>query len=149
KLAPLLVRIKPRMFGWFPNSPAAALAAELRTRKGRVGWPPPGVVVEEIRGEVAAACMGFAALGSTGQIAHSGDPLADDHLRNAGRIYAGNPWTFVRQRAVVVTGDDEEDEPEKVGHVTAAYALAGAAHLARTVPAPRAVTLPSPVGADA
>lgn len=114
-------RIRPRAFGWFPSGPSAAVAADLADRKGRAGWPPPGVLVEEIRGEVTATCMGFADLVAAGQVAHSGDPLLDAHVAVAERLRAGDAWRFSRR------GD---------GHVDAVYAAAGAVHLARTMPAP-------------
>src|SRR5258705_479478 len=39
----LLARVKPQALGWLPAGPAASLAADLAERKGRAGWPPPGV----------------------------------------------------------------------------------------------------------
>jgi hypothetical protein len=112
--------VKPKAFGWLPVGPSAALAAGLadRTKQGRGGWPPPGVKVEEIRGEVAAVCMGFAAAVSARQIAQSGDPLLTTQLEAAERLQRGDVWVFSRQ----------------AGHVNAVYAAAGAVHLARTLP---------------
>lgn len=128
-------KVRPRALGWFPNSPAATLAAELKKRKGRVGWPPPGMAVEEIRGETAAACMSFASLIAAGQVVHSGDPMLEDHLGNAERLYRGSTWVFARK--LPQGEDDDEDDGKKVvevGHVTGAYGAAGAVHLARTMP---------------
>jgi hypothetical protein len=77
--------------------------------------------VEEIRGELAAVCMGLAEQVTAGKIAHSDDPLLNDHIGGAERLYRGDTWVFSRK------GD---------GHCDAAYAAAGAVHLARTLPAP-------------
>ncbi|MES2211421.1 MAG: terminase [Chloroflexota bacterium] len=115
-----LVKVKPQAFGWLPSGPAAALATSLADRKRR-GWPPPGVTVEEVRGDLAAVCMGFAARVASGQVAHSGDPLIDAHVGAAERLKRGDTWVFSRK------GD---------GHCDAAYAAAAADHLARTLPAP-------------
>jgi hypothetical protein len=117
-LPAVLARVKPRALGWFPAGPAAAVAARLRKR---TGWPPAGMTVEEIKGETAAVCMGFAEQVTAEQVAHSGDPLQDDHVDHAEKLMQGNVWVFSRK------GD---------GHVDAAYAAAGAAHLARTLPPP-------------
>ena len=116
----VLAKVRPRVLGWLPGGPGAALAARLKDRKQR-GWPPAGVRVEEIRAEVPAVCMGFAELVTAGQVAHSGDPLLDAHVAVAERLKSGDVWRFSRK------GD---------GHVDAVYAAAGAAHLARTMPAP-------------
>jgi phage terminase large subunit-like protein len=135
ELPALLARVKPQTLGWFPNGPAAALAADLadRTKQGRRGWPPPGVTVTEIRGELSATCMGFAELIAAGQLAHAGDPLLDAHVGAAERLRRGDAWVFSRR------GE---------GNIDAAYAAAGAAHLARTQPAtvgkPRLVVAKEP-----
>lgn len=118
-------RVKPYTFGWFPNSGAAALTAELGQRKGgRVGWPPRGVRVAEIRAEAAPVCMGFAALVAEERIVHSGQESLTTHMGNAEKRPRGpnGEWVF--------------DRREGAGHVTGAYAVAGAVHLARTIPAP-------------
>lgn len=124
----LLARVKPQALGWLPAGPAAALAADL---KPRVGWPPPGVTVAEIRGEVASVCMGLADVVQAGQVAHSDDPLLAAHVGGAERLRRGDGWVFSRK------GE---------GHCDGAYAVAGAVHLARTLPAhvgkPRLVVAP-------
>jgi hypothetical protein len=119
-LPDVLARVKPRVLGWFPGGPGAALAARLKDRGNR-GWPPFGVRVEEIRTETAAVCMGFAELVTAGQVAHSGDPLLTAHVAVAERLRSGDTWRFSRR------GE---------GHVDAVYAASGAVHLARTMPAP-------------
>ena len=125
-LPDLVDKIKPRAVGWFPNGPAAAVAAALADRNkagtARRPWPPRSVTVEAIRSEMAAVCMGLAKDVAAGQIVHSGDPLLEDQVTGAEkREYQGGTWVFAR--------NDE-------GHVDAVYAMAGAVHLARTLPAP-------------
>lgn len=123
-----LERVRPYTFGWFPNSGAATLAAELgQPKQGRVGWPPRGVRVAEIKSEAAPVCMGFAALVSEMRIVHSGQEALTVHMGNAEKRMLGNNsgmWVF--------------DRIEGAGHVTGAYATAGAVHLARTIPPPAA-----------
>jgi hypothetical protein len=126
ELPAVVARVKPRVFGWYPNSPAAAVAADLADPKKRHGrrmaWPPPGVTVEEIRAEVPAVCMGLADLVNGRQIAHSDDELMNLHVSSAQKLWTGNTWVFARKGS---------------GPIDAAYAPAGAAHLARTLPPPR------------
>lgn len=118
-------RVQPYTFGWFPHSGAAALTAELGQRKGgRIGWPPRGVRVAEINSEAAPVCMGFAALVAELRIVHSGQDSLTTMMGNAEKRPRGanGEWVF--------------DRREGAGHVTGAYAAAGAVHLARTIPAP-------------
>lgn len=117
-LPKIVERIRPRKFGWFPSGPAAALTAAL-VENGR-HWPPNGVTVEEIRGDLAAACMGLAEQVKSHQIVHSEQPLLNDHITNAEKLKRGDVWVFSRK------GE---------GHCDAAYGAAGAVHLARTLPA--------------
>lgn len=127
----LLAKVKPQVFGWLPAGPAAALAADLATRRnaGR-RWPPPGVTVTEIKNEVPSICMGLAELVAARQVVHSGDPLLSAHVEGAEKLPRGDGWVFSRKG---------------VGHCDAAYAVAGAVHLARTLPPsvgrPRLVTV--------
>jgi len=125
-LPDLVDKVKPRAVGWFPNGPAAAVAAALADRnkigEARRPWPPRSVTVEAISQEMAAVCMGLAKDVSAGQILHSGDPLLDDQVAGAEKHERINgTWVYAR-------GDE--------GHVDAVYAMAGAVHLARTLPAP-------------
>lgn len=113
-------RIQPKIVGWFPAGPAAVLAADMQERKG---WPPSGVKFEAIRGDITAVCMGFSEQVKSQQVLHSGDPLLNTHVAAAEKLYHGDGWRFTRRGA---------------GHVNAAYAAAGAVHLARTMPTPRA-----------
>lgn len=116
-----VARVRPQVLGWMPNGPAAAVAATLADRRkaGRRGWPPPGVTVAEIRGENTAVCMGLAELVTAGGMVHSGQALLDAQAEHAEKKARGDGWVFAR------TGG---------GHVDALYAVAGAAHLARTLP---------------
>jgi hypothetical protein len=122
-----LARVRPKTVGWFPGGPAATLNATLKDRRkngerrGRA-WPPRGVAVAEITSETPAVCMGFAALVAAGGIAHSGQVRLDTQAAAAEKLHAGDRWVFTRRGA---------------GHVDAVYAVAGAAHLARTMPPPR------------
>jgi hypothetical protein len=117
-LPALVRRVRPRVLGWAPNGPAAELAADMAERPG---WPPAGVELAELRGDVAGACMAFRSLVNARQVAHSNDPLVDAHIAAAERLERGDTWVFARRGR---------------GHVDAAYAVAGAAQLARTVPPP-------------
>lgn len=119
----LVTRIRPRAFGWFPNGPAARAAADLADpkRKGRRTWPPTGVRVEEIRADTPACCMALATLVDDRELAHNGDELLTAHARAAQKLWTGATWVFVRRGAMPVNG---------------AYAMAGAVHLARTLPPP-------------
>lgn len=115
-LPSLVAKVAPKVFGWFPNGPSAAAAAALTERDG---WPPDGVELAPIRNDVTAVCMGFAEQVRSLVIQHSGDPLLDAHVRASEKLYHGDGWRFTRRGA---------------GHVDAAYAAAGAVHLARTLP---------------
>ena len=116
-LPELVERIKPRVLGWFPYGPAAAAAASLAER---ADWPPRGVELQPMRADVAAVCMGFAEQVRSLTLAHSDDPLLTAHVGAAEKMYHGDGWRFTRKGA---------------GQVDAAYAAAGAVHLARTMQA--------------
>lgn len=119
-LPDLVRRIKPRALGWFPAGPAAAVAADLADR-GHRGWPPRRVVIEEIRGDITAVTMGLADMVNAGQIRHNRDPMLTAHIRATQRLWRGDGWVFTRKNA---------------GPIDGAYAVAGAVHLARTLPPP-------------
>lgn len=121
EIAGLVRKIKPRAFGWFPGGPAAVMAAEMAKRRARPGepaWPPKGVDVAEIRDDATSACMGFADLVIARQISHGDDPLQNGHVLAADKLDQGERWRFMRRGA---------------GQCDAAYAAAGAVHVARTV----------------
>ncbi|MBN1174523.1 MAG: terminase [Micromonosporaceae bacterium] len=123
----LMERIKPKAFGWFPSGPAAVAAARMADRRkdGVYGWPPRGVTVAAVRGEVAAACMALGKEVTAGTLAHSGQAGLDDQVSNAEWLPRGDMRVFTRRG---------------VGSVDAVYAIAGAAHLARTLPKSRKVS---------
>lgn len=118
ELRSIVRRIRPRAVGYFQNGPAAAIAAELAQEPG---WPPAGVTFEALDGDTASVCMGFDEMVKAGDVMQSGDPLADAQIEHAERKWTGDRWVFVRRGA---------------GHCDAVYALAGAVHLARTMPTP-------------
>jgi hypothetical protein len=121
ELPALVARIKPRRFGWFPNGPAAVVTADLRKRRGNTTWPPRGVRLEEITGEVHTVCMGFADRVTNGLVQHARDKLMSSHVARTQKLTRGEVWTFTRAGV----------EP-----VDATYAAAGADHIARTMPPP-------------
>ena len=114
----LVRRVRPRSLGGFPTGPGAEIAADMADRPG---WPPAGVELVEIRGDAAGACMALRSLVNAGQIVHSSDPLQDAHIASAERYERGDTWVFARRGR---------------GHCDAAYAAAGAVHLARLLPPP-------------
>jgi len=113
ELPELLAKIKPKLVGWFPNGPAGALAPMLRKLKG---------ATELSGGKVSEACQGLADLARTRAILHPGDPLLDAHVKAAEKLPSGDGWRFGRK------GSNQ--------HVDAAYAAAGAAYLADSMPVP-------------
>lgn len=119
-LPDLVAAIRPRKVGWFPNGPAASVAAGVK-RRPRV-WPPRGTRLEEIKGEATAVCMGFAEQVRTRAIAHSDDPLLNAQQGMTEKSWRGDGWVFTRRGA---------------GHCDATYAAAGAVHVARTTPVRR------------
>jgi hypothetical protein len=122
ELPPLVAKIKPRMFGWFPNGPAATVTTDLRKRPGAGrDWPPRGVKLQEITGEVHVVCMGFADRVSTRLVQHPRDPMLTSHVDRTQKLTRGEVWTFTR------SGTDPVD---------ATYAAAGADYIARTMPPP-------------
>lgn len=124
ELPELVERIKPRAVSWLPNGPAAAVAAELKARKGgRRPWPPRGIKVEELTAEATAVCMGLADVVHAGQVRHPNDEMLDQHIRQTQKLKRGDAWVFVRAGA----------RP-----IDASYATAAAVHTARTLPAPLA-----------
>ncbi len=118
ELPALVEKVRPRALGWFPMGPAAALAAELKDRGAR-GWPPPRVKVAELTPETTAVCMGLAEQVRAGELVHPRDPMLDAHVAAAQKLHRGDGWVFVRRGSSPIDG---------------AYALAGAVHLARTLP---------------
>lgn len=124
ELPALVAKIKPRAFGWLPGGPAASVGAKLADRglKGQTLWPPRGVPVAEIRGELTQVCMGFAQLAEAHKLLQSDDPLLNDDVKHALKMERPNgDWAFSRKGR---------------GDCDAIYSAAGAAHLAQTLPPP-------------
>lgn len=120
ELPAVVRRVKPRALGWFPGGPAAAVAADLAARPR--GWPPRGTELVDIRGDVTAVCMGLDEQVKAGEIVHPNDPMLTAHVAAAQRLHRGDAWVFRRGAT---------------GPIDGAYGLAGAVHLARTLPPPR------------
>lgn len=118
ELPSIVAKVKPRVIGWFPAGPAAALAADMQEKRS-AGWPPRRVKLEPLTAETASICMALAELTKAGEIRHAADPMLDQHVENAQRLARGDAWVFGRRGA---------------GPVDGAYSAAGAAHLARTLP---------------
>lgn len=121
-LPAIVQRIRPRSLGWFPGGPAAAIAADLKARKGNRLWPPRRVEIVEITDELAAVCMGFDELVRARGIGQPGDEMLTGQVRQTQKLKRGDRWTFTRAGATPID---------------ASYAGAGAAHLARILPPPR------------
>lgn len=110
ELPDVLDRLKPAAIAWYPSGPAASFAPILRERTNSV----------ELNGlKVGEACQGLADLAKAHQVLHPSDPLLDAHISGATKLPSGDGWRFVRRG---------------VGHVDAAYAAAGAVHVALTMP---------------
>lgn len=124
-LPDLVNKVRPRKLGWFPAGPAAELAADLTERRA-AGWPPRRVELAPLTTETTAVCMALPGLVKAGQVAHSRDPMLTAHVEAAQRLNRGDAWVFGRRGAGAVDG---------------VYAAAGAAHLARTLPAAPRVML--------
>ena len=112
QLADVLDELQPVQFAWYPSGPAAALAPILRARPNSI---------ELTGGKVGEACQGLADLATTRRAVHPDDPLLNAHIASSSKLHTGDGWRFTRRGA---------------GHCDAAYAAAGAAYLAQTMPAP-------------
>lgn len=116
-----VAKLKPRLVGWFPNGPAAALTTEL----GKTGAAPwrRGAAIEEIKTNLASVCMGFAEKVLAGTVEHSDDPMLTTQVLAAEKATGTNSnsgtWIFRRAQG---------------GFVDAAFAAAGAVHLVSTLP---------------
>lgn len=121
ELPGIVAAIRPRVIGWYPGGPSAAVASSLAAKRGV--WPPRRVTVEELRAEVPAVCMGLDEAVSSGDVRHPKDAMLTTHVEQTQRLMQGDRWLFVRRGAKPIDG---------------AYALAGAVHLARSLPPPPA-----------
>jgi hypothetical protein len=118
QLPSIVKRVRPRALGWFPQGPAAAIAADLQGKATR-DWPPRGVTLVQLTGELASVCMGLAEQVKTGDLVHPNDPMLTSHVKAAQKLRRGEVWTYTRRGQLPISG---------------AYALAGAVHLARELP---------------
>ena len=122
-------RYLPRAVAWFPSGPSTVLGAELQELNGTLIGDPdmieppehaPGLV--GLSGQDAvSACQTLASLVEGRRFVHPDDPLLNAHVAASVRKDQGDGWRFARRGA---------------GDVDAAYAMAGAVHLARTLPPP-------------
>ena len=129
ELPELLRRVAPVALGWFPSGPAAALAPLLRDLarqcNRRSGKRKPGQLADdgELGGQaVSEACQGLADLVKGHQVVHGAQPLLDAHISGSRKLITGDGWRFTRRGG---------------GHCDAAYACAGAVHIALTMPVPQ------------
>jgi hypothetical protein len=127
ELPGVLAALKPTTIAWYPAGPAAALAPILRPNLNSVKIGNitrkiyKGIEYVELTGlQVSEACQGLADLVRARRIAHPDDALINAHVIGATRLPSGDGWRFVRRGS---------------GHVDAAYAVAGAVHVALTRPA--------------
>ena len=80
----------------------------------------------ELKGvDVQAGYQGFAAQVSSRQLVHGNDPLLNAHVLWSQKVPNEDGWRFQRRG----------------GEVDAAYAAAGAVHLARIAPRPQSLKL--------
>lgn len=119
----LIKRIRPRYVGWFPSGPGAVLDVELAKAypedKGRIRG-------RRLVGQAQwIACQGLAEQLLAARIVHPDDPLVNAQIQAASKQHSGDGWRIVRRDA---------------GHVDAAYAFAGAVHLARQIPRRRRIS---------
>lgn len=121
ELPALVATMKPRVIGWLPSGPTAAVLAALQRPGTTKRWPPRGVKLAEITSEITAVCMGFDELITSGDLRQPDDPLLNAHVSNTTRRPYGPGWIYDRRGAAPID---------------AVYSAAGAVHLARTLPPP-------------
>lgn len=133
ELPPLLEKVAPKAFGWYPAGPSAELATLLRPlaekynrRPGKrpdSEWPEDG----EITGaRVPEICQEFSGLVRGRALVHAGQELLDTQIRGASKLYTGDGWRFTRKGQ---------------GHCDSVYAAAGAVNAALTMPEPKRARL--------
>jgi hypothetical protein len=105
-------KVNPRSFGYFSSGPNAAFSTLLDKI-------PRSKALSQTT--AASACMGLAESVRAGLIAQSGDDLLAAHLLSSRWRKQGEGKVFARQDS---------------GHCDAAWAMAGAVHLARLLPRP-------------
>lgn len=109
ELPEALDRIRPVTTAWYPIGPGAAFAPLLMELDGSN---------ELAGGKVVQACMGLADQVTARKILHASEPLLESHIGGAQKLPSGDGWRFTRRG---------------VGHVDAAYAVAGAVYAAQTM----------------
>lgn len=126
----LLRKLKPRALGWYPGGAAGVLGVEIAASHGvSVGKKrydgtffehSPGVI-DIIGADVSATCMTFSDIVKHRGLIHRSSPLLDEHISQCSRYETGEigAWRFARKG----------QKP-----IDAAYAAAGAVHLARSLP---------------
>lgn len=126
ELNQLLVKFRPRVLGWLPGGPGATFMADAKKLA-----LPAGTELVPIQGELAAVCMSLEEQINSHLIAHDGsnDELLSDHVLAAEKRERDDGTWVIGRKGGVCEG---------------AYALAGAVYLARTLPAPLSMTLPTP-----
>jgi len=123
-------QMRPRAVGWFPSGPAAVLGADLTAMHGECVGEKLLMVADEMRpeapgvveltgGAAVSACQTLADLVDNRMLVHPDDPLLNAHITASTRKDQGDGWRFARRGA---------------GRNDAAYAAAGAVHLARSLP---------------
>lgn len=110
-LPEILGRVRPRVLGWIPSGPCAALSTTLKDISKNTPVSNTDVVT---------ACQELAEQVQAGRIAHSGDEMLTGQILGARKLMSGNGWVFSR----------------KDGWADACYATAVAVKLARSFPAP-------------
>lgn len=90
-LAKKLRERKPKALLWFPNGPAATYGAKLKNLR------IPGVQIQELSGEISDAAMGFADAVQAERIEHDNDPLLNDHVIGAQKLWSGDRWKYSRK----------------------------------------------------
>lgn len=126
ELPAILARVAPRVIGWFPAGPAATVVADLAAPKGGRAarrWAPRRTVVQALTEATTAVCVGAVDLVTAGRVRHGDDPLLTAHVEGSTPAWRGDAFVFQRRGR---------------SSIDASYAMAGALHLARTLPPPPA-----------
>lgn len=125
ELPGIVTRVRPRVLGWLPGGPTAALAADLAERRGPDRWPPRGVKLAPITSGTPGICMAVPGLAKS-ELRHARDPMLDEQVGNAQRLPRGDGWVFMRRGT---------------GPIDGVYSMAVAIHLSRTLPTKTRLTV--------
>lgn len=119
ELPKIVAKVRPRVIGWFPSGPAAAISADMAERRVQ-GWPPRRVKLVGLQqSDVTAVCMALPGLVTGREVVHGDDPMLRAHIGSAQKLRRGDGYVYQRRGT---------------GPIDGAYAVAGAVHLARTLP---------------